>query len=135
MEDCSSTVAFGVLTIGVVVVDLYSNRTERLNAHIFLGCIITSVSYFLCTRGYTMVNWGMLVAVIVYLGISAIAINSHKRDSSSTGATSCNECGMPKKHCGCQALIAPVPRPKRCGCNPKKRCGCEEANREPEPWF
>jgi len=78
----------------------------------------------------------MLIAVIIYLGISAITINSHKRDSSSTGATSCNLCGMPKKHCGCQALIAPVLPPKKsCGCQTKKRCGCEEANREPAPWF
>lgn len=124
MSLCSSGIIMAAFTSGLLLSDIMYSRGDRLIPHAFLGGIATALFFILCQNGYEMVNWGILLAVPVYIIASWILHNFKltPKSSENNDTDDCPVCKDPPRACGCpkkkrynDCPAKPIEIPIKCG--------------------
>lgn len=95
---CASGILISALSLGLILSDIYHDRINYITEHAILGGIVSILFFTLCSYGYEVINWALLVTVFLFIFFKWLFSS---RKEATDEDDSCNACTKPKKTCGC----------------------------------
>jgi|UniRef100_A0A6C0DKS0 hypothetical protein len=89
MSMCASGILMSALTLGLILADIYNDKTNYITEHAILGGIVSILFFTMCNYGYEIINWIILASIPLFIFLKWVF-------SSKTEDT-CNECSEPKR--------------------------------------